>query len=49
MTKMIRCDCGYVAHGDSDEQLVAVAQRHAREVHAMELTAQQVLAMAEPA
>lgn len=49
MTKMIRCDCGYVAQRDSDEQLVAVAQRHAREVHAMDLTPQQVLAMAEPA
>lgn len=49
MTKMIRCDCGYVAQGDSDEQLVSVAQRHAREVHAMDLTPQQVLAMAEPA
>ncbi|HVL97726.1 MAG TPA: DUF1059 domain-containing protein [Egibacteraceae bacterium] len=49
MTKVIRCDCGYVARGDSDDQLVSVAQRHAREVHGMELSPEQVLAMAEPA
>ena len=49
MTKVIRCDCGYVAHGESDDQLVSIAQQHAREVHAMDLTPEQVLAMAEPA
>jgi predicted small metal-binding protein len=49
MTKVIRCDCGYVALGDNDDQLVSMAQQHAREVHAMDLTAEQVLAMAEPA
>lgn len=49
MTKVIRCDCGYTASGDSDEELIAVAQRHAREIHAMDLSPEQVLAMAEPA
>ncbi|HVM14466.1 MAG TPA: DUF1059 domain-containing protein [Egibacteraceae bacterium] len=48
MTKVIRCDCGYVARGEDDDELVSVAQRHARDVHDMQLSAEQVLAMAEP-
>jgi predicted small metal-binding protein len=46
MAKRIQCDCGYVARGETDEELVAVAQKHAREVHGMEITREQVLAMA---
>ena len=49
MAKIIRCDCGYVARGETDDELVADAQKHAREVHDMELTRDQVLAMAQPA
>jgi predicted small metal-binding protein len=49
MTKVIKCDCGFVVRGDTDEELVAAATEHAREVHGMELTADQILAMAEPA
>jgi predicted small metal-binding protein len=49
MAKIINCDCGYVVRGDSDEELVQAAQRHAREVHDMELTAEQVLSLAVPA
>lgn len=49
MTKVIKCDCGYVARGRTDEELVSAARAHARDVHGMELTAEQVLAMAEPA
>lgn len=48
MTKMIKCDCGYVVKGDSDEELVRAARAHAKNVHDMDLTAEQVLAMAEP-
>jgi predicted small metal-binding protein len=48
MMKVIRCDCGYVVRGKTDEELVAAAQKHAREVHKMELTREQVLAMAQP-
>ena len=48
MAKMIHCDCGYVARGETDDELVADAQRHAREVHDMELTREQALAMAQP-
>lgn len=49
MAKIINCDCGFVARSDTDDELVAVAQRHAREVHDMELTREQVLSLAVPA
>jgi predicted small metal-binding protein len=48
MTKVIKCDCGFVVRGDTDDELVAAAQRHAKEVHGMDITADQVLAMAVP-
>ena len=48
MAKIIRCPCGTVVRARDDESLVAEAQRHAPDVHAMELTREQVLAMASP-
>ena len=48
MTKVINCDCGYVFRSDKDDELVQAAQTHAREVHSIDLTAEQALAMAEP-
>lgn len=48
MTKVIRCDCGFVVRGDNDDELAKGAQAHAREVHSIELTVEQCLAMAEP-
>lgn len=48
MAKSIQCDCGFVARGETDDELVVDAQKHAREIHAMELTREQVLAMARP-
>jgi predicted small metal-binding protein len=48
MTKVIKCPCGTVVRARDEESLVAQAQKHAREVHAMELTREQVLAMAGP-
>lgn len=48
MTKVIKCDCGFVIRGDSDDELATAAQAHAREVHDMEITVDQALAMAEP-
>ena len=35
--------------GASDEELVSIVQKHAKDVHNMTLTVDQVLAMAEPA
>ena len=47
--KKVCCDCGKTVRGASDDQLVADVQRHAKEVHSMDLTREQVLAMAQPA
>lgn len=49
MTKVIKCDCGFVVRGQTDDELVEAATVHAKEAHDMELTAEQILAMAEPA
>jgi len=49
MTKIFTCECGVVIKGRNDDDLVEQAQRHAREVHAMTVTREQVLAMARPA
>lgn len=48
MTKLINCDCGYVVRGDSDDELVANGQAHARDSHGMDITREQVLALAVP-
>ena len=45
---VVRCDCGFEARGTEDA-LVPVVQRHGREAHKMEVTRQEVLAMAKPA
>jgi predicted small metal-binding protein len=49
MSKLINCDCGFTVRGDTDDELVTNAQAHAREVHDMDLTRDQVLSMAEVA
>jgi predicted small metal-binding protein len=48
MTKVIKCDCGFVVRGANDDELAANAKVHAREVHDMDITAEQALSMAEP-
>ena len=48
MSKVITCPCGTVVRAKDDDALVMEAQQHAREVHAMDLTREQVLAMASP-
>jgi predicted small metal-binding protein len=47
MAKIMQCDCGHVVRGKTDDELVANVQKHAREVHDMGLTREQVLAMAQ--
>ena len=49
MTKIIQCPCGVTIEGQDDEDVVQKAQNHAREVHQMELSREQALAMARPA
>ena len=48
MAKIMQCDCGHVVRGETDDELVANVQKHAREVHDMEITRDQVLAMSQP-
>lgn len=49
MQKVITCPCGYVLKGESDEDVVTKAQAHAKQVHQMDLSREQALAMAKPA
>ena len=49
MEKVINCPCGFVLKGESDEEVVAKAQAHAKQVHQMDLSREQALAMAKPA
>ena len=46
--KQVSCDCGKTIREGSDDALVRAVQEHAREVHDMDLTREQVLSMAEP-
>jgi predicted small metal-binding protein len=45
--RVIRCDCGFEATGDGDDELVGRAQSHAREVHGIEMAAEFVLGLAK--
>jgi predicted small metal-binding protein len=47
VAKIMRCDCGQVVRGETDNELVANVQKHARKVHDMEITREQVLAMSQ--
>jgi predicted small metal-binding protein len=47
-SKAIHCPCGFVVRAGDEADLVALAQRHAREVHRQELSREQALAMARP-
>jgi predicted small metal-binding protein len=47
--RVLRCDCGFEARADSDDELAAEVRRHAREAHGMRLTrveAQELVARA---
>ena len=48
MQKIINCPCGFIVKAENDEQLVSKAQEHAKQVHQMDLTREQALAMARP-
>jgi predicted small metal-binding protein len=47
VAKIMQCDCGHVVRGETDDELVANVQKHAREVHDMEISREQVLAMSQ--
>lgn len=48
MTYIVTCECGFEARG-TQEDLIEVVQKHGREAHNMEVTRDQVMAMAKPA
>jgi predicted small metal-binding protein len=48
MQKVINCPCGFIVKAENDDELVSKAQVHAKEVHQMELSREQALAMARP-
>ncbi len=45
---VVRCECGFEARA-AEAELVPIVQRHGRESHNMQVTREQVLAMARPA
>jgi predicted small metal-binding protein len=45
---MVTCECGFEIRGSEDE-VVAQTQEHGRTAHNMDVTREQVLAMAKPA
>ena len=48
MQKVIKCPCGFIVRAASDDELVSKAQEHAKQVHQMDLSREQALAMARP-
>ena len=44
---IVRCECGFEVTGTEDE-LVPVVQKHGRDAHNMEVSRDEVLAMARP-
>jgi predicted small metal-binding protein len=42
----IECECGYVASGATEEEVIAEARRHALEAHGMDVPREQILALA---
>jgi len=46
MVKVLECECGFVARGEDDAELVVAAQVHARKSHGMELPAHLILSRA---
>lgn len=47
-SKKVDCDCGATIEETNDDALVAAVSKHAKEVHDMDLTREQILSMAEP-
>jgi len=46
--RTIKCDCGFEAAGDGDDELVTAAQAHAWDAHGTEIAAELVLRLARP-
>lgn len=49
MAKKVDCECGVTLTADTDDELYGKVRDHAADVHQMDLTREQALAMAKPA
>ena len=54
MSKVMKCrevgmDCDFVAHGESEDQIMALAAEHARKDHGMESIPEEVAAKVKAA
>lgn len=47
MSRVIRCECGFETVGDADDELVAGAQRHARDVHSQDVADELLLSLVQ--
>jgi len=46
--KQVQCQCGTVIRESNDDRLVEAVQQHARDVHHMDMSREQIMSMAEP-
>ncbi len=49
MAKKVDCECGVTLTAETDDDLYSKVSEHAAEVHQMDITREQALAMAKPA
>ena len=47
MSRIVNCFCGTAIRGKDDDEVVVKAQDHAKSKHALTVTREQILAMAE--
>ena len=48
MDSVLSCECGFVACGAGEEELIVTVRRHASEAHGMVLSLDQALAARDP-
>lgn len=48
-SKVLECSCGAIITGANDDDIVAKAQKHAKETHDMKMSREQALSLARPA
>jgi predicted small metal-binding protein len=48
MAKLISCPCGFVLRALTEDEVVQLAQEHAKEAHNMDLKREEALSMARP-
>lgn len=47
MAKQVNCDCGFMVRANADDEIVKHVQIHSKDVHNMDATPEQALAMAK--